>query len=378
MTAFRFLHSADLHLGRRFGTFPEEVRGRLVEARHEALARLAEAARSHGAAHVLIAGDTFDSETPTDAVWRQALAVMAADPTLSWWLIPGNHDSLAAESLWDRFRAAAPANVHLLAEAQPLEIAAGVFLLPAPLPRRYPGRDLTAWMPAGDTDPRAFRIGLAHGAVQDFSEDGSRAEGIVPRDRALSARLDYLALGDWHGAVEAGPRAWYSGSPERDGFRHDGRGACLAVTLPAPGAPPQVRMVPTGRFHWSEEELPLVPGESAAAALRALMPREARARRDHLMRVRATGRATMAERAALEAAAADEAPAFAYFALDATGLETEVEAADLDAIDRAGALRMAAERLRAQAGDASQPAEARRVAAAALNRLYGYLRGEGA
>jgi hypothetical protein len=378
MTPFRFIHSADLHLGRRFGAFPEEVRGRLVEARHQAIARLAAAARAHQAEHVLVAGDIFDSETPTDPVWRQALNAMAADPGLSWWLIPGNHDSLAAESLWERFRAQAPPHVHLLTEPRPVEIAEGVFLLPAPLPRRYPGRDLTAWMPGAETDPRGFRIGLAHGAVHDFSEDGSRAEGIVPKDRAETARLDYLALGDWHGAVQAGPRAWYAGSPERDGFRHDGRGACLAVTLPAPGAPPEVQTVPTGLFHWSEESLPLLPGEDTGAALRALLPSDRNAWRDHLMRVRATGRATLAGRAALAAAAAAEAPAFGYFELDDTGLETEVDAADLDAIDRAGALRLAADRLNERASNETEAAEARRVAAAALNRLYGYLRGEGA
>ncbi|MFC3119493.1 hypothetical protein ACFOHS_19610 [Jhaorihella thermophila] len=49
---FRFIHSSDLHLGKGFGTLPEDLRGRLIEARHEVLARLAQAARDHGAAHV--------------------------------------------------------------------------------------------------------------------------------------------------------------------------------------------------------------------------------------------------------------------------------------------------------------------------------------
>ena len=88
MTDFRFIHSADLHLGRRFGTLADEVRGRLVEARHQSLDRLAEAAHRHAAQHILIAGDIFDTETPTDPVWRQALSRMGADPSLHWWLIP--------------------------------------------------------------------------------------------------------------------------------------------------------------------------------------------------------------------------------------------------------------------------------------------------
>ncbi len=95
---------------------------------------------------------------------------------------------------------------------------------------------------------------------------------------------------------------------------------------------------------------------------------------DGLMRIRATGRATLAEHAALTEAAASVAPDFAWFALDTSALETEVEATDLDQIDRAGALRLAADRLKDRADNPSLDGETRRTAAAALNRLYGYLR----
>ncbi len=376
MTPFRFLHSADLHLGRRFGTLPEDLRGRLVEARHDILHRLAAAARQTGARHILLAGDTFDSETPTDPVWRQALLAMAADPALHWWIIPGNHDSLAAESLWSRLVAQAPANIHLLANDNPVELEPGAVLLPAPLPRRYPGRDQTAHMPATDTPQDAFRIGLAHGAIQSFGENGSAADAIIPPDRATTARLDYLALGDWHGHLRVGDRTWYAGTPERDAFGHDGPGTCLAVTLPAPGGPPDVQVIPTGRFHWTDAPLPLVPGQTPAAALTTLLPADRAPRRDHLIRIRATGRATLADRAALEQAAQHAQPDFALLILDLAQLATEIEAADLDQIDRAGALRLAADRLKDRADDATADPDTRRIAAAALNRLYGYLQGD--
>ena len=56
MPAFRFIHSPDLHLGRRFSTYPEDIRGRLVEARHLAIEALAAAAKDHEAGDILIAG----------------------------------------------------------------------------------------------------------------------------------------------------------------------------------------------------------------------------------------------------------------------------------------------------------------------------------
>ena len=114
MSGFRFIHSSDLHLGRRFGNFPEDIRGRLVEARHVAIGGLSAAAQEHEAGHVVIAGDLFDTETPSDQVLRQALAAMNAAQNIQWWIIPGNHDSLSAEALWDRVRAKSPGNVHVV------------------------------------------------------------------------------------------------------------------------------------------------------------------------------------------------------------------------------------------------------------------------
>ena len=116
---FRLIHSADLHLGRRFGNLPESLRGRLIEARHQILPRLAAAARDHGARDILLAGDTFDTETPSDQVWKQALAAMAEAGDLRWWLLPGNHDSLGAESLWTRIAAQGHPNLTPITTAAP-------------------------------------------------------------------------------------------------------------------------------------------------------------------------------------------------------------------------------------------------------------------
>ncbi|MEE3101577.1 MAG: metallophosphoesterase, partial [Pseudomonadota bacterium] len=132
----RILHTSDLHLGKRFGRMPEALRGRLTEARHGAIHRLAAAARDAGAGHVLVAGDLFDAETPAPATLRQGLQAMAEDPALTWVILPGNHDSLAADELWTRAAAEAPANVRLALRPEPVTLAPGAVLLPAPCPAR--------------------------------------------------------------------------------------------------------------------------------------------------------------------------------------------------------------------------------------------------
>ncbi len=189
----RFLHSSDLHLGKAFGGYPEGIRNRLREARHGAIARLAQAARDGGADTVLLAGDTFDAETPAPDTLRHALRAMAAQTDIRWIMLPGNHDSLAATELWRRILSEDLPNLQVVTDDTPVALGPDAMLLPAPCTQRRPGRDLTAAMSA-PTPEGCLRIGLGHGAITDFTaEEG--AAGIIPPDRARQSGLDYLALG---------------------------------------------------------------------------------------------------------------------------------------------------------------------------------------
>ena len=367
---FRFIHSSDLHIGKRFGTMPDELRGRLRDARHTVLDRLAAQARAGGARTILLAGDCFDTETPSPAMLRQALAAMAGHAPLRWLMLPGNHDSLLADELWAAARAALPANVLLATEPQPIELEAGVVILPAPCTTRRPGRDLTEWMDRAATVEGSLRIGLAHGAIQSFSEDGVRLDIIAP-DRAARSRLDYLALGDWHGQMRIGPRSWYSGAPEQDRFKHDGPGRALLVSLAGPGAVPDVLPVETGSFDWRSLPLELLSSDDAAVALAERLP-SGSVRRQILLRVVASGRLRPQARAALEVTVAAVAPEFAHLLVETEGLATDCESEDLDAIDRAGALRHAADALLAESLDEGCPAGERQAARDALVRLFSY------
>ncbi|SLN53858.1 metallophosphoesterase family protein [Roseisalinus antarcticus] len=373
---FRFIHASDLHIGRKFANIPEppdgNIRGRLMEARHGAIDRLAAAARDGGAAHILLAGDTFDTATPSPGVIRQALSAMGAASEVTWWLLPGNHDNLRdAEPLWDAIHRDAPANVIALTEPQVRELGPDAVLLPCPIAFRSGASDPSEPMVAMPSEPGVLRIGLAHGGVTDFTDSG----GAIAPDRDRSARLDYLALGDWHGRMAVSDRVHYSGSPEQDRFKHGRRGVCLGVSLDGPGAPPRVDEIETGTFLWTEVGLHLHPRQDAAAALDKVLPAEGR--RDVLLRVAATGWAGLPDHAELHDAALRRGPDFAHFELLTQTLGTEYETADLDQIDRAGALRLAADALADEARSTALSQADRQVAEDALARLYAYVR-EGA
>ena len=362
---FRFLHASDLHLGKPFGGYPEGIRNRLREARHAAIGRLAQAARQGGAQVVLLAGDSFDAETPAPDTLRQALRAMAEEADIRWIMLPGNHDSLAATELWRRIATDGPANLKPLLDDSPVTLADDVWLLPAPCTQRRAGRDLTQAMDAA-TPQGARRIGLGHGPVTDFDEGDGRT-GIIPPDRAARSGLDYLALGDWHGQRQIGPATWYSGAPEADSFKHDGPAGALLVEL---GVQVTARAVPVGQFRWTRPHLDLLPGADVRAALTRALPTE-RAR-DHLVSVTAGGRLALSDRAALDAALQAAAPDYGWFAADLSALQVKARPDDLDLIDRAGALRHAADALLADTTDPQRSQADRDISAAALSRLYSF------
>jgi DNA repair exonuclease SbcCD nuclease subunit len=254
-TMFTFVHTADWQIGKGFRQFAADAAAQLRAARLNAIDRVADVAIDVSAAHVLVAGDVFDSELVVDTVLRQALARMANYARLNWHLLPGNHDPARGGGLWERLsRLGVPSNVMLHTAFVPCRLAEGVTLLPAPLFTKQMASDPTAWMDQADCPDGDIRIGLAHGSVRGF---GSLGEAAVPIDaeRRRTARLDYLALGDWHGMKEIGEGVWYSGTPEPDGFTDNQPGNVLVVSIEGRDAPPRVVPVKTGYYRWLDRRL---------------------------------------------------------------------------------------------------------------------------
>jgi hypothetical protein len=243
----RIIHSADWQLGRTFGRFEPDIRAALTEARFDVINTIGRAAAENGANHVLVAGDIFDTEGPEDRTIVQAVSRMAQHPC-RWWLLPGNHDFARNGGLWHRVQRRAGPNIIVLSEPEPQEIEPGAWLLPAPLTHRHNLDDPTEIFDRMTTPGATLRIGIAHGSIRDFGSQGETKNQIAP-DRARQSNLDYLALGDWHGALKIDARTWYAGTPETDRFQRDDPGQALLVSLMDEEAP-LVTPIRTGRFQW--------------------------------------------------------------------------------------------------------------------------------
>jgi len=260
-----FVHSADWQLGKPYGSVTEpEKRSILQQERYSVVDRIHALVEAHSARFVLLAGDTFDSPSPSKSTVSAGCAAIGR-LNVPVFLIPGNHDHGGPLGLWDqpfftREREQLAPNLHILLSPEPVEIDDAI-LFPCPLLRRHESSDLTAWLRPGQLDLDQLRdkprIVIAHGSVQGFGldnddEDGGGAPNQIDLSRLEDSAHDYIALGDWHGTKQVGPKAWYAGTPELDRFPKGadyGGGHTLVVSASRGGAP-TVAMERTTRIGW--------------------------------------------------------------------------------------------------------------------------------
>jgi DNA repair exonuclease SbcCD nuclease subunit len=371
----RFVHTSDWQIGKTF-RFADDASQLLRDERLEAVTRLGELARREDATAILVAGDVYDVETPTERTLRQPIERMRAFPDIEWHLIPGNHDAHTPRGPWERLlRLIAsehvPENIHLHLAPEPVAIAGGAaWLLPAILTRRHAAADPTDAMGTARTPEGAIRIGLAHGSIRSFGTDESSTNNLIAIDRPERAGLTYLALGDWHGAQGIGERCWYSGTPEIDDFSTGGRGGggALVVDLDGARAVPVVTCHRVGRFSWQRLEMALhnaTDVDVLDARLRNLSSDLGAV----LVWLTVTGALSLAERDAFENKIQySVGSALRVLRLDDAGLVPRPTSADLETIDHSGFVRTAADQLAARAADPNDPEQD--IAAAALQRLY--------
>ncbi|QEQ23155.1 DNA repair exonuclease [Achromobacter xylosoxidans] len=366
-----FLHTADWQIGRQYGQFETDDAALLAEARFDAVARIAALAAERQVDAVLVAGDVFDTQGVSDRTIRRLFAALAvyAGP---WVMIAGNHDAALADSVWSRAAqlGCIPPNVRVPPRPGVVDLAAqNLAVLAAPLTQRHTYDDVTQAFDAMESEPGRIRVGLAHGSVAGRLPDTIDATNPIAPDRASRARLDYLALGDWHGCLSIDERTWYAGTPEQDRFRGNEPGYVLNVRIAAPGATPQVERVATGKYRWSAWTETL----SLPTDAQALAERLAALRAEDVLRLELQGHVNVPTWEALQRAV-DQAAAQARAVLpDFSGLLLEPDDADLAQLGASGYVGEVATQLQAMQADPEQAA----VAGEALRLLLRFQR-EGA
>lgn len=362
----RFMHTADWQIGRQYGQFELEDGAVLADARVETVGRIAQLAAERQVDAVLVAGDVFDTQAVSDRTIRRLFAALApySGP---WVMIAGNHDAALADSVWTRAvqLGCIPSNVHRpegLLELPDLRVA----ILAAPLTQRHTYDDVTEGFDRIESTPGFLRIGIAHGSVSGRLPDTIDSTNPIAADRANRARLDYLALGDWHGCLQIDARTWYAGTPEQDRFRGNEPGFVLDVAIEAAGSEPAVARVPVGRFAWSAWSVQIaVPSDvdELAQRLAQLGPQD-------VLQIEIGGHVNLATRDRLDASLAEAAARVRSLRSDVSAMVLEPDEHDLADLGAQGYVSDVLAQLRALQ---EEPAKAD-LAREALGMLVRYQR----
>jgi len=367
----RFIHTSDWQLGDSMGQVPGDKGALLRAERLNTLERIGRLAGEHGVDFVVVAGDLFDAHTVANEVVTRAMEVLSGFP-VPVFAIPGNHDFAdTPESIYrrKRFVDRCPDQLHLLIESQPLNLPNGdLTLLPCPLVQRHTVADPTRWLRTdrAATAPGQIRIAVAHGSVVDFeAEDGGTTPNLIDPGVVEAASLDYLALGDWHGTRQVGPRSWYSGTPEPDRFKDNQAGHVLVVEIDQPGTVPRVHPVASAGCRWVRHDVQLHDADDLAALKRWFA--ELQIPHQTLVRLQHSGVLGMRDLQELDDLLETQAERLLHLRVRGPGVQLQPTDEEIDSIGTEGLTGRVAEALRELA---DRPGDEGRTAGLALQMLF--------
>lgn len=220
MTNVTFLHTSDWQLGMGRWFLDGEAQARFDDARLTAIQRMGEIAVERDCEFIVVAGDVFDANSLSPQTVGRALETLRA-LKVPVYLLPGNHDPLTADSIFNTLDVAD--NVRVLRDSTPISIRDGVELVGAPLLSKRASIDLVGSVLAGLSPSDGIRILVGHGQVAARGELRPDLIDLDAVEAALSdGRISYLALGDTHSteAIGSSGAVWFSGAPEVTAF-HD-------------------------------------------------------------------------------------------------------------------------------------------------------------
>ena len=241
----RFLHTADLHIGKRVNEFS------MLEDQEYILRQILKTADKEQVEAVLIAGDVYDKQVPSAETVRlfDWFLTQLNSRKLPVFVIGGNHDSVERLSFGAQIMEESGVYltqsydgkvvpVRLEDEYGPVNLWMLPFLKPAMVKRFFPEQEIVTYQDALETvighmelNREERNLLIAHqfvtGAVTGGSEDSVEVfvGGVENVDASVFADFDYVALGHIHRAQSAGgEQIRYSGTPLKYSFseiRHE-------------------------------------------------------------------------------------------------------------------------------------------------------------
>jgi DNA repair exonuclease SbcCD nuclease subunit len=250
----KFLQTSDWQIGMKGGGLGEA--GPIVrEVRISSIHNVLKSARDHAVNFVLMCGDAFEHNMVSQDDVKKVITILNRYSDIPVYLLPGNHDSIGAGSVYDRDIFVRVRNLNIIRTCDPIEVS-GAILHPCPILSRSMMGDITKDMPEV-RGLSGIHIGVAHGSLKGaFSvPNWEDVDFLIGRDCVDRTGIDYLALGHWHSQRtfqdSAGiVRIAYSGTHEQTGYGEDDAGLCLLVEIDDKGGTPKIEPIRTGQLTW--------------------------------------------------------------------------------------------------------------------------------
>lgn len=176
--AFKMLkifHTADVHLGLKFSSYPESVSKQLSEARFETFDTLVKTANEQHCHLFVVAGDLFDHlRVPQRDILRAAKILGQFSGVVA--VLPGNHDYVTSQEddLWKIFQSARQDRLLVLTERRPYSLHdfdLDACIYAAPCQNKHSKTHAVGWITDSPRQNACFQIGLAHGSFEGLTPD---------------------------------------------------------------------------------------------------------------------------------------------------------------------------------------------------------------
>lgn len=253
-----FLQTSDWQIGMKGGGLGEAapiVRKVRIESIHDVL----KSAQEQKVDFVLLCGDIFEHNMVSQEEVKKVVAIFNRYPNMPLYLLPGNHDILGADCVYNRIIFQRMNHLTVLNTSDPVEVT-GATLHPCPVLSKFPTRDIAEAIPVV-RELDGIHIGVAHGSLIGKSPAPNWEDTDLPIDPSCVDRtgIDYLALGHWHSHRTFDDRTGitriaYSGTHEQTGFGEDNAGQCLLVQIDGKGDAPKIQPIRTGQLTWASRE----------------------------------------------------------------------------------------------------------------------------
>ena len=219
MDDITFIHTSDIHLGRKFNYLKDKS----IDAREhlfETLKKISDLAIERKVKFIIIAGDLFDNTNPELYTVGRFLDFVSILSTykIRVVLLPGTHDYLSENGIYSNKNIFSTyKNLCIFNDPSVKSITfedlSVTFYAHPPLSNKMDKSPITGFNMDGDVS--LYKIIIAHGSVQITGKSDPK-DSPITFEEIQNSKANYIALGHWHQNLDFTRKVpcFYSGSPE--------------------------------------------------------------------------------------------------------------------------------------------------------------------